>query len=97
MKSSSQLVHTAYRLLKQDSYYDKMDLFLHANIAAYEAEDSFQELQDTLAAIIDDLRKESPSSSSKATVKVWLNDVDFRLLPKSVELQNGGVPLGVTD
>lgn len=27
---SSDLVHLAYRLLKQDTYYDKMDLFLKA-------------------------------------------------------------------
>lgn len=28
---SSELVQLAYRLLKQDTYYDKMDLFLRRN------------------------------------------------------------------
>jgi hypothetical protein len=41
--SSSGLVRqAAYRLLKQDADYDKMNLFLHANIAAYKASDLFQ-------------------------------------------------------
>ena len=34
--SSPELVHLAYRLLNQDTYYDKMDLLLCANVAAYE-------------------------------------------------------------
>jgi len=33
---SSDLVQLAYRPLKQDTDYDKMDLFLRANVAAYE-------------------------------------------------------------
>ncbi len=36
--SSSDLVHMAYRLLKEDTYYDKKDLFLRVNVAAYEAD-----------------------------------------------------------
>ena len=55
---SFNLVQLAYRLLKQDTDYDKMDLFLRVNIAAYEASDSFQQRQDALAAIGDELRKE---------------------------------------
>ncbi|MCK4236374.1 MAG: hypothetical protein KAX38_04595 [Candidatus Krumholzibacteria bacterium] len=50
----SRLVHLAYRLLKQESYYDKMDLFLHANITDYEESDAFRQRQDTLATIIDE-------------------------------------------
>jgi len=30
---SSDLVQLAYRLPKQDTYYDKMDMFLRANVA----------------------------------------------------------------
>lgn len=44
---SSDLIHLAYRLLKQDTYYDKMDLFLCANVAAYEESATFQQRQDT--------------------------------------------------
>jgi hypothetical protein len=43
----------ANRLLKQDTYYDKMDLFLRANVVAYEASDSYQKRQDALATIVD--------------------------------------------
>ena len=44
--SSSDFVFQAYRLLKQDTYYAKMDLFLRADVAAYEASDSFQQWQE---------------------------------------------------
>jgi hypothetical protein len=83
---SSELVRTAYRLLKQDAYYDKMDMFLRANVAAYEAGDSFQQRQDTLATIVDELHKGAPSPKSQQAIKAWLKHVKFRLLPKSVAL-----------
>lgn len=54
---SSDLVHLAYRLLRQHIYYHKMDLFLRANVVAYEATDLFQRQQDVLATIVDELRK----------------------------------------
>jgi len=40
--SSSDLVYLAHRLLNQYSCYDKLDRFLHANVAAYEVGDLFQ-------------------------------------------------------
>lgn len=51
---SSKLGRTVYRRLKQDTCHDKMDLFLRANIAAYEASDLFQKWQDTLATVVDE-------------------------------------------
>ena len=39
--SSSNFVHFAYRLLKQEAHDDKMDLSLRANVASWEASDSF--------------------------------------------------------
>ena len=68
---SSELIRTAYRLLKQDTYYDKMDLFLRANVAAYEASDPFQKRQDALATIVDELRKGAPNPKSQRAIKVW--------------------------
>lgn len=59
--SSSELVHQAYRLLKQETYYDKMNLFLRANVATYKASDSFQKQQYALATIIDELCKGTPN------------------------------------
>jgi len=83
---SSELVAHAYRLLKQDTYYDKMDLFLRANLADYEADGSFQQRQDRLATVIDDLRKAESSPRTQRILKKWIADITFRLLPKSVEL-----------
>lgn len=51
--SSYDLVPQVYHLLKQDTYYDKKDLFLRANVAAYEASDTFQKRQDALAMILE--------------------------------------------
>ena len=69
--SSSDLIHLAYRLLKQDIYYDKMDMFQRANVAAYEASDSFQQRQDALAMIIDELSKGTPSPKPRKAIKAW--------------------------
>jgi hypothetical protein len=69
--SSYELVHLAYRLLKQDAYYDKMDLFLRANVVAFETNASFQERQDALATIVDELRKGTPSPKSPRAIKEW--------------------------
>jgi hypothetical protein len=69
--SSYDLVHLAYRFLKQDTDYDKMDLFLRANVAVYEASDSIQKRQATLAAIVDGLCKRAPNPKSQRAIKVW--------------------------
>jgi len=66
---SSRLVHLAYRLLKRDTYYDKMDLFLRANVAAYEADNSFQKRQYTLAMIVDELGKGTLNQKSEGDMK----------------------------
>ena len=58
---SADLGHLAYRLLKHDIYYHKMDLFLRADIAAYEAGDSLQQRQERdYATIIAMARKVPP-------------------------------------
>ena len=69
--SSSDLVHQAYSLLKQDTYYDKMDLFLRAVAAVYEASDPFQKRQDALATIVDELHKGAPSPKSRRAINAW--------------------------
>jgi hypothetical protein len=82
---SSDLVFQAFRLLKQDVYYDKMDLFLRANLADYEA-NNFDERQRILADIIDELRKRKPAKESIVILQGWYDDIKFKLLPKSVSL-----------
>ena len=86
--SSSDLVQDAYRLLKQDAYYDKMDLFLRANLAAYEADEAFEQCQNRLASVVDDFRRGKPGTKTEECLGRWLGEVDFRLLPKSVVLPN---------
>ena len=87
--SSHELVRRAYRLLKQDTYYDKMDLFRRANLAAYETDETnetFEQRQSRLASVVDDFRKGEPSTETKECLSRWLGEVSFRLLPKSVIL-----------
>jgi hypothetical protein len=84
--SSADMVSEAYRLLKRDAYFDKTDLFLRANIAAYEASGSFGTRQDDLAAVVDELRRNITTTRGLPSIKKWLEQIDFRLLPKSVKL-----------
>ncbi len=86
--SASALVHHAYRLLKQDTYYDKMNLFRRARIADYEAGGRFNDRQILLSELVDDLRKGKPSQKSQQTIQMWLDNIYYRLLPKSVEDTN---------
>ncbi len=83
--SSSELVNSAYRLLKQDSYYDKMQLFLRENIAAYEASGSFHQRQDALPQ---SLTSYARGHQARQAIKAWQEHVDFRLLPESMALQS---------
>lgn len=65
--SSSDLIHLAYRLVKQDTYYDKMDLFLRANVTAYKVGDLFRERQAMLTTIVGELRKRDTESEVPAS------------------------------
>lgn len=85
--ASKDLVDCAYRLLKQDAYYDKMDLFLRAVLAEFESDhEGFHKALATLAEIVDDLRSPKLSPETVATIKKWIDRVDFRMFPKSVDL-----------
>jgi hypothetical protein len=64
---SSDLVHLAYHLLKPNAYYDKMDLFLRANVTAYEVGDLFRERQAMLTTIVGELRKRDTESEVPAS------------------------------
>ena len=69
--SSSDSVDLVYRLLKQDTDYDKLDLFLRANVAAYETNASFKKRQTTLATIVGELRKGAPRLKPLRAIKEW--------------------------
>ncbi len=76
---SSDLVHLACSLLKQDTYYDKMDLFLRVNAAAYKASDPFQKRQDALATIVDGLHRGPPSPKSRKAIN-GLQERDYAII-----------------
>jgi len=57
---STDLVYLAYRLLKHDIYYHKMDLFLRSDVAAYEAGDSLQQRQERDYATIIAMARKGP-------------------------------------
>jgi len=69
--SSSDFVCQASRLLKQDYYYDKRDLFLRANLADYETEDERYKRQGVLATIVNELRNGIPSQKSQRAIKAY--------------------------
>lgn len=89
--SSRELVEYSYRLLKQYTYYDKVDMFLRANIATYETSENFSIRQDTLIELVDHLREKNLRPSAQDRIKDWLRKIDYRLLPKSVELPNNAL------
>jgi hypothetical protein len=87
--SSSDLIHlVAYRLLKQDSYCDKMDLFLSGNVAAYEASDPFQKRQDALATIVDWLHRGTPSPKSLRAINGWQERDYATIIPMARKIPN---------
>ena len=95
--SSPELVRRAYCLLKQDTYYNNMDLFLREKLAAYETDEAFEERQRQLAAVIDDFWKEKSSKETEECLGRWLGEVSFRLLPKSVVQPKSAVLPGTQD
>lgn len=82
--STPELVQRAYLLLKQDSYFDKMDLFLRSRIAAYETEERFPLRQNQVARVVDALRSGVPNARIEV-MEGWIADVNYRILPKSVK------------
>jgi hypothetical protein len=81
---TSELVSQAYRLLKQDSYFDKMDLFLRARIASYETGDDFALRQLQVVHVVEALRL-GVLTASIDSLEEWLAKVDYRILPKSIK------------
>lgn len=75
-------VHHLYRLLIRDYYYDYVNLFARRQLAEYENSGEFESDIEKLLYLL-----ESPESEkAKDILNVWLDNVDFRLLPKKVVL-----------
>ena len=86
-KNSIEQVRAAFRLLKQDVYYDKSDLFLRGRIADFEADPKFTKRLKALSEVVDDFYTDETSKLTERRLNGWLKKIQFRLLPKSVGTQ----------
>ncbi len=86
VNSTRKLVDLAYRKLKQESYYDTVDLFLRQRVAEFEDSPQFNERLDALSRVVEMILSNAASSTFCSELNGWLEKVSFRLLPKSVSI-----------
>ena len=75
-------IDAAYRQLKQDSYFDSVDLFLRDRIATFESSTDFEKRLDSVVAVLNDLLH-GASPDSIGLLNEWINKINFHCLPKS--------------
>jgi len=78
------LVRRAYRMLKQDCYYDMTDLFLRARLSAFEVGHSFEKDIESVTGVVRQLREDKSPQSSRQ-LQAWLNEISFHCLPKAIK------------
>jgi hypothetical protein len=71
---------TAYKKLKRLIYYDNNDLSIRKRLAEFETDPSFRENLSQIGSIIN-----SDEPCQKRLFKKWLEEIDFRVLPKKIE------------
>lgn len=81
------LVRRAYRMLKQDCYYDMTDLFLRARLSAFEVGHSFEKDIESVTGVVRQLREDKSPQSSRQ-LQAWLNEISFHCLPKAIKQDN---------
>ncbi|MHC1724970.1 MAG: RNA-directed DNA polymerase [Syntrophobacteraceae bacterium] len=74
------VVWIAYRKLKQMVYYDKTDLFLRKQLAEFECDQDLMSKLKHLAEVVDSVEPYADTSFNS-----WLEKIDYRLVPKSLE------------
>jgi len=72
-------VQTAYRKLKRLVYYDKTDLRLRQRLAEFECGQTFKSRLSDVEKV---LNTRDPVKQS--IFQTWLNQIDFRIVPKSL-------------
>lgn len=70
----------AYRKLKRLVYYDKTDLSLRQSFALFECDVAFKKNLQTIKNVLN-----SNDPVREPLFKRWLNDIGFRVIPKSFE------------
>jgi hypothetical protein len=81
MLVDSEKIKLAYRKLKHNVYYDKTDLRLRKRLADFECAADFE---DKLVAIENVLTSVKPWRHK--AFKQWLDEIDYRLVPKKIKL-----------
>jgi hypothetical protein len=81
MLVDSEKIKLAYRKLKHNVYYDKTDLRLRKRLADFECAADFE---DKLVVIENVLTSLKPWGHK--AFKQWLDEVDYRLVPKKIKL-----------
>ncbi|MHA1749334.1 MAG: reverse transcriptase domain-containing protein, partial [Promethearchaeota archaeon] len=83
--SKRDLIINAYRKLKQETYYDTVNLFLRSQIAEFEVNDSFEQKISVLLMNIESLeQKPIRDEIFPDEIRQWIDAIDFRILPKSI-------------
>ena len=82
MKTSA-LVDAAYKKLKQDNYYDTVNLFLRHRIAQFETSDDFQERLNNVESVVDQLQWAKVEENE--LLKEWIGSISFRCLSKKIK------------
>jgi len=75
----------AYKLLKQEVYYDNIDLFKRKQIADFECSNDFNERLDSIESCIDE--DEGVSILDSHLFNKWVSEIDFRIIPKEIHIQ----------
>ena len=78
-------INQAYKWLKRDVYYDKINLFLRKKIAEFEVgpDENGSNLENSLKEIYKDINQIDSLENKK--LKDWLSKIDFRFLPKKLK------------
>lgn len=88
MKIEAHHVDTAFRKLKRFVYYDKNDLHLRHRLAEFECSSNFKK---QLLSVKKVLNNKEPSN--EPDFKKWLEEIDFRIIPKSFYAEESGKPV----
>jgi len=81
-------VQTAYIKLKQECYYDTVDLFLRQRIANFECANDFKDRLIAVASFLETLDSEENDLENNEQFNEWLDTINFYCLPKGIRSEN---------
>lgn len=70
-------IKDAYKKLKQDIYYENINLFLRAKLAEFETHADMDETFSAIATVL--------SGKNSKLFDEWLSEIDYRMLPKEIQ------------